>query len=159
MPARLVDILCHYHHYLWPMILRPESWPETIQFLCDEQDRLERLPSIRGGLQTDAEEIDVLCLKYATTHNWPTTFSEHDRSAIFQRFLWAKAFCASLSHTFRKADGTETGRMPYPNWEFEAMMIWLLVELWPLRESIQEDGTHPLPPRPAPQWPPGPEAS
>lgn len=126
-------------------------------FLVQEQQRLERLPFVRGGLQTDAEEIDVLCLQYGARHEWPTTLSEREREAIYQRYLWARQFCAALSHGFRKADGTETGRVPYPDWEFEPMMIWLLVEQWRLRESLQNDGISPHPPRPQPSWPPGPE--
>ena len=140
-------------------MLRPESWPETIRFLCDEQEGLMRLPTVHAGLPVDAEEIDVLCMKYATTHNWPTPLPRLDLPAILQRFIWARAFCVSLSHAFQKADGTETGRMPYPDWKFEAMMIWLLVQIWHLRENVQNDGMDPLPPRSKPQGLPGPEAS
>jgi hypothetical protein len=132
------------------MVLRPESWPETIRFLCDEQDRLERLRPIRGGLLANSEEIDVLCLQYAATHNWPATISARDRNAILARFVWARAFCASLLNTFRKADGTEIGKMPYPDWDFEPMMIFLMVDSWSLRKSIQKGDSNPplLPPPP-----------
>lgn len=134
----------------------PTSWPLTIQFLVAEQQKLERLPVVGGGLLTDADEVDVLCLQYAAKGEWPT-LTAFDRDLVLQRFEWARRFCAALLHPFRKADGDETGRMCYPGWAFEPMMIWLLVEQWRLRESIQTDGNSPLLPRPQPSWPPGPE--
>lgn len=134
----------------------PTSWPLTVRFLVAEQQKLERLPAVSGGLPPDADVIDLLCLQYASTSAWPTTLSQRDKEAVFQRFLWARMFCAALLHSFRKADGSETGHMPYPDWQFEPMLVWLLVELWRLRESIQKDGMRPLPHRPPLPWPPGP---
>jgi hypothetical protein len=131
----------------------PNSWPLTVQFLVAEQQKLERSPMIAGGLGTTADEIDILCLQYASANGgWPK-MTRGDRNLVLQRFAWARRFCASLLTGFRKADGTETGHLAYPEWDFESMMIWFLVEMWRLRESIQKDDIHPLPPRPEPQWP------
>jgi len=142
-------------------ILRPESWPQAVRFLCEEQQCLENLPVVQGGLPPDAEEIDVLCLQYAARHEWPTSLPARDRDAILQRFDWARTLAATMLARFRKADGTETGQqMPYPDWEFEPMMIWFLVETWRTAEKLPTDVlARPLPPRPAPQWPPGPETN
>ena len=126
-----------------------------MKFLVAEQQKLERLPLLVGGLLMDADDIDLLCLQYASTGEWPS-LSQFDRGLLLERFVWARQFCAALMPPFRKADGTETGRIDYPKWEFEPMMLWLLVEQWRLRESIQKDGMRPPPPRRKPQWPPGP---
>ena len=130
-----------------------------IKFLVAEQQKLERSPVLAGNLGTIADEIDVLCLQYAFAKGeWPK-MTRGDRDLLLQRFLWARMFCASLLHPFRKADGGETGHISYPDWEFEPMMIWLLVEMWRLRESIQTDDMRPLPLRPAPRWPLDPAAN
>lgn len=141
-------------------IQRPTSWPETVMFLCQEQQILERMPVVRGGLDTDAEELDVLCLQYGARHEWPTTLSQRDRNAIVQQFEWARTLAATMLSTFRKADGTETGRMPYPDWEFEPMMIWFLVETWRTVEKLPGGVlSRTLPQRPEQKWPPGPESN
>ena len=96
----------------------PTSWPETIKFLVAEQGKLERLPLVVGGFLMDADDIDLLCLQYASKGEWPS-LSRHDRDLLLQRFAWARMYCASLLTPFRKADGTETGYIAYPNWEFD----------------------------------------
>lgn len=137
------------------MILRPQSWPETIQYLCEEQQQLELLRLAPSDAPTNAEEIDFLCLKYALTRTWPTNISESDRAGILQRVFWARQFCATLQQRFQMADGTETGEIPYPDWDFEPMFVWLLVDSWRLREDIQKDAKHPIPDRPSPSHTPG----
>jgi hypothetical protein len=141
---------------------RPTSWPETVMFLCQEQDILERMPIVKCGLEPDAEQIDLLCLQYGIQHEWPPTLSERDRDAIVQRFEWARILAAAMLPLFRKADGERTGRMPYPDWEFESMMIWFLVEAWRTVEKLRkQDGllSLPLPARPDPKWPIDPETN
>lgn len=129
-------------------------------FLVQKQRILEHLPVVQGGLQVDADEIDMMCLQYGARHEWPTTLSRRDRDAIVQRFEWARTLAATMLSTFRKADATETGRMPYPDWEFEPMIIWFLVETWRTVEKLPAGVLAlPLPPRPKPQWPPGPETN
>jgi hypothetical protein len=131
----------------------PKTWPLTIQFIFSEQLKLEGLPVMAGSMGTAADEIDVLCLHYAVNKGvWPN-MTRGDRDLVLQRFVWARMFCASLTTGFRKANGDVIGHIPYPVWDFETMMIWFLVEMWRLRESIQTDGMRPLPPRPEPQWP------
>lgn len=131
-------------------------------FLYQEQQILERMPVVLGGLQTNAEDLDAICLQYGARRKWPTTLSQRDRDAVVQRFEWARTLSATMLFPFRKADGTETGRMLYPDWEFEPMMIWFLVETWRTAENLRKpDGVlaSPLPQRPEPQWPPGPESN
>lgn len=137
-------------------IQRPTTWPETVMFLCQEQDVLERMATVLGGHEADAEQIDLLCLQYGQRHEWPKTLSTRDRDAIVQRFEWARILAATLLNTFRKADGDETGRMPYPEWDFEPMMIWFLVETWRTAEKLRKPSgkfAFPLPARPDPKWP------
>lgn len=137
------------------MILRPKTWPETVQFLCAEQQLLERHPTLHGGFDVEAGAIDLLCQQYAAKHAWPTTLTEHDQKAILQRFSWARTVAAMMLQSFRKADGTDTGWIQYPDWEFETMMVWFLVEIWRTAEKLPSLLQKPLPPRTKPEWPPG----
>jgi hypothetical protein len=131
----------------------PNSWPLTVQFLFSEQLKLEHASVLPGQTGTAADAIDIMCLQYALAKGvWPN-LTRGDRDLLLQRFVWARMFSASLTIGFRKANGDITGHVPYPVWDFESMMIWLLVEMWRLRERIQTDDMSPLPPRPKPQWP------
>jgi hypothetical protein len=118
-------------------------------YLCKEQDKLERLTTVAGGLKIDAEGLDLLCLQYGLKGEWPT-LTRLERDMLLQRFLWARTLAATFLSPFRKADGTETGRMPYPNWEFEAMMIWLLVETWGTAENFSKTFKEKFPERATP---------
>ena len=79
-----------------------------------------------GGLTVGSEEIDLLCLTYASKGQWPNLTEYEFRQLID----WAKTFCGTLIYEYRKANDTGKGYVPYPAWEFESMMIWFLVEVW-----------------------------
>ena len=132
----------------------PKTWQEAIVLLLAEQQRLERLPTIVGGLEGDAEEVDFICLTFSQTGNWPDGMTSKDRNAVVQRFEWARFFAATHLNVFRKADGTETGRLQFPeNCELEPLLIWFLVETWRSFENRRDALKTSIPPRHYPQYP------
>jgi hypothetical protein len=124
-------------------------------FLVAEQNKLERLNLIGGGMPIESDDVDILVMQYAMRQVWPKTMAEKDRQCIVQRFEWARILCATIAMPARKADGTQTVSVEPPAWNFEDMMIWLLVEAWGLTYKFSKFSSgQQLPPKSRPEPPP-----
>lgn len=126
--------------------MTPTTWPQTVQFLCERQREIERIPVIGEGRPLNAQDLDDLCLEYLA--DIPKMLTANAKRGLLQRFEWARLLAATPMNSFRKADGSETGRLLCPHWEVQSLMRWFLIDTWRTVEKLYDAFPHPLPLRP-----------